>query len=71
MTENLLRCSPRATIRGILLICGLREKEKGDQGETARVTRRLAEATALKGLTEEAAKLTAAAEKLRKEIQKN
>ena len=57
-------------MRKLLLICELREKSKGDKGEIARVTRRLAEAMGLKGEAEEEARLIQSAEKMRCEIQK-
>ena len=54
----------------MIVICQLREKAKGDKGEIARVTRRLAEAMRLKGDYVEAERLKKEAEKMRHEIQK-
>lgn len=48
----------------------MREKAKGDKGEVARVTRRLAEAYGLQGDHEKEARLTLQAEFMRKAIQR-
>ena len=55
----------------MLILCELREKAKGDKGEIARVTRRLAEAHLLNGNLDEASRLKEKAESMRKEIQKH
>lgn len=59
----------RIALQKILIISQLNERSKGDKGETARITRKLAEAYQLKGETEKAAELKMEAEAMRKEIQ--
>ncbi|KAJ5729079.1 Tetratricopeptide-like helical [Penicillium malachiteum] len=58
-------------LQKLLLTCELREKAKGDRGEIARVTRRLAEAHELKGELAEATRLKLEAEAIRHDIQKD
>jgi hypothetical protein len=52
-----------------LLIAQHNEDEKGDQGDVARVIRRMAEAYIRKGETEDGLKLWQTAETMRKELQ--
>jgi hypothetical protein len=51
------------------LICQLNEKRKGDQGDTARVLRRLAEAYELNGEVSKAASMKQTAERIRELLQ--
>ena len=52
-----------------MLVAKLNEKSKGDQGETARIIRKLAEAMELKGDHKAAKELKDSAESMRKAIQ--
>lgn len=56
-------------MRKVLIITKLNQPFKGDNGEVARVQRKLAEALELKGGVEEALALKLDAEAMRKEIQ--
>lgn len=56
-------------LQKVLIIAKLNQPFKGDNGEVARMQRKLAEAMELKGNTQEALQLKADAEKMRKEIQ--
>ena len=58
-------------LRKALVFAKLCERSKGDRGETARVTRVLADALRTNGDIEEATKLHKLAEAMRLEIQKN
>ncbi|TAQ87148.1 hypothetical protein B7494_g4534 [Chlorociboria aeruginascens] len=58
-------------LRKALVMAKLCERSKGDRGETARVTRVLADALRTNGDIEEATKLHKSAEAMRLEIQKN
>jgi hypothetical protein len=56
-------------LRGILVVAKLKQPSKGDNGEVARIQRKLAEALDLKGETAEASSLKTEAESMRQAIQ--
>lgn len=56
-------------LQTLLVIAKLNEESKGDKGEIARVSRKLAEAFEVKGELETAQDLKESAESMRKEIQ--
>lgn len=56
-------------LQTLLVIAELNEESKGDKGEIARITRKLAEAFELKGEYETARDLKKSAESMRREIQ--
>ncbi|KAJ5826496.1 Tetratricopeptide-like helical [Penicillium robsamsonii] len=56
-------------LQKILVITKLKQPSKGDNGEVARVQRKLAEAFGLKGDLTEATRLKVEAEAMRREIQ--
>lgn len=58
-----------ANLRRLLIVAKLKKSSKGDNGEVARVQRKLAEALELAGETDEAQKLKTEAEAMRREIQ--
>ncbi|KAL8902975.1 MAG: hypothetical protein Q9207_004248 [Kuettlingeria erythrocarpa] len=58
-----------ANLQRLLVVAQLNEESKGDKGETARVTRKLAEAYELNGEIEKAKELKDSAESMRREIQ--
>lgn len=58
-------------LQKVLLVAKLGERAKGDKGETARVTRKLADAMKMKGDDTESERLRRAAEAMRLEIQKD
>jgi hypothetical protein len=56
-------------LRKAKLICELNEKAKGDKGDTARISRMLADVLEMKGEVDEARELLASAEAIRQAIQ--
>jgi hypothetical protein len=58
-------------LKRVLVATKLSERAKGDKGETARVSRKLADAMRMQGDTEEAAKFHFATETMRLGIQKD
>ena len=58
-----------SSLQRSLVVAELNEVSKGDKGETARVTRKLAEAYELKGDRDTAKDLKESAESMRREIQ--